>query len=440
MSSYIAGHLYAERKASMSEDPVHQIQLRVRGNPLGPVLQRYITYLVGRGYSVSILREYVRIAEHFGSWRGRRSLSQAAVRQFLSQHLPVCRCSGPVSPYMGRCSGPVARNVGRNRRALNHLLVMCGMTTPAATEFPHGVAGDLLQRYARWLSKVRGLAVGTIRYRLKTAKTMLAHFRVTQCSQLAKWTPQQIVDFVSSEATRVKPSRAQNIACTVRSLLRYFLQEGLICRDLSAAVPTFAHWRLASLPETLQKEELVRLLQVPDVRTAVGLRDRAILLCLGEVGLRASDVAGLKLDGVNLASSALALYRNKPRKTTTLPMTHKLVRALDAYLRRGRPACKSPSVFVLHRPPVGRPLTPANVSDIAWRMGERANLRKQLRGAHVLRHTFASRMLHAGATLKQVADLLGHRSIDTTVIYAKVDFKTLSRVAMPWPGTKEGRR
>jgi site-specific recombinase XerD len=317
---------------------------------------------------------------------------------------------------------------------------MLGITAHHAAEFPRGFADDLLQRYAEWLRNVRGLAIGTIRYRMKTVKTMLTRFQITQPAQLTKWTPQRIVDFVSSEAARVKPARAQNIACTVRSLLRYLLQEGLICRDLSAAVPTFAHWRLAPLPETLQKEELVRLLQVPNVQTAVGLRDRAILLCLSEVGLRASDVAGMKLGGIDLASSALVLYRNKPRKTTTLPMTRRLARALDAYLRRGRPACKSPFVFVLHRPPVGRPLTPATVSDIAWRMGERANLRKQVRGAHVLRHTFASRLLCAGASLKQVADLLGHRSIDTTTIYAKVDFKLLSRVAMPWPGAKEARR
>jgi site-specific recombinase XerD len=141
---------------------------------------------------------------------------------------------------------------------------MLGMTTPPVAEFPRSFAGDLLRRYAEWLGKVRGLAIGTVCYRLKTVKTILTRFRITEPAQLAKWTPQRIVDFVSSEATRVKPSRAQNIACTVRSFLRYLLQEGLICRDLSAAVPTFAHWRLAPLPKTLRKEELARLLKLPD--------------------------------------------------------------------------------------------------------------------------------------------------------------------------------
>jgi len=323
--------------------------------------------------------------------------------------------------------------------ALEHLLVMCGIPATPAAESPRDFAGDLLRRYEEQLVKVQGLAAGTVHTRLTRAQSMLTRLRVKQPAQLAKWTPQLIASWMSSEVEGYQRSTAQNIGASTRSLLRFLMQEGLIHRDLSAAVPTFAHWRLAPLPETLKKKELVELMRVPDVRTAVGLRDRAILLCLSEVGLRPSDVAGLTLDGVHLASGTLTLYRSKPRKTTTLPMTRRLVRALDAYLRRGRPASKSPFVFVLHRPPVGRSLTPATVSDIAWRMGERANLPKPARGARVLRHTFASRLLCAGASLKQVADLLGHRSIDTTTIYAKVDFKLLSRVAMPWPSAKEAR-
>ena len=411
----------------MSEDTLHR-KARIEDNPLQAILTRYVEYLGGRGYSAITRREYVSVAAHFGRWLGRRSLGQAAARQFMCRHIPVCRCSAQV-----------IRKAICVRLALEHLLVMCGIPATPAAESPRDFAGDLLRRYEEQLVKVQGLAAGTVHTRLTRAQSMLTRLRVKQPAQLAKWTPQLIASWMSSEVEGYQRSTAQNIAASTRSLLRFLMQEGLIHRDLSAAVPTFAHWRLAPLPETLKKKELVELMRVPDVRTEVGLRDRAILLCLSEVGLRPSDVAGLTLDGVHLASGTLTLYRSKPRKTTTLPMTRKLVRALDAYLRRGRPPCNSPFVFVLHRPPVGRSLTPANVSDIAWRVGERANLPKPARGARVLRHTFASRLLCAGASLKQVADLLGHRSIDTTTIYAKVDFKLLSRVAMPWPSAKEAR-
>jgi site-specific recombinase XerD len=145
----------------------------------------------------------------------------------------------------------------------------------------------------------------------------------------------------------------------------------------------------------------------------------------------------MELDGVDFASGVLTIRRSKQRKSTVLPMPHKLAHALEAYLRRGRPACKSQMLFVHHWPPVGTAIKPVTVSCIAWSLGKRAKLRPQVRGAHVLRHTFASRMLCAGATLKQVADLLGHKSIDTTTIYAKVDLKALAHVALPWPGAKE---
>jgi integrase/recombinase XerD len=411
----------------MSENSFRR-KLRVWDNPFGPVLKRYVAYLVGRGYSATTCREYASVAEHFGRWLGLRSLSHAAARRFVRQHLPACRCPAPV-----------IRNAGRNRRALNHLLAMCGVSVPAAAP-PCGFVCDLLRSYAERLEKTQGLAASTVHQRLILARKMLKRLRVNQPGQLARWTPQLIESYVSTAAQRYQPSTAHNIAAGVRSLLRFLLQQGLIDRDLSTAVPTFAHWRLASLPKTLQKEELVRLLKEPNVRTPIGLRDRAILLCLSELGMRASDVAGLELDGVDLTSGVITLRRSKQRKSTALPMTRKLARALAAYLRHGRPACKSQLVFVLHWPPVGKAITPATVSDIVWRLGTRAKLRPESRGAHVLRHTFASSLLRAGASLKQVADLLGHQSIDTTTIYAKVDLKSLSRVALPWPGTKEVRR
>jgi integrase/recombinase XerD len=248
--------------------------------------------------------------------------------------------------------------------------------SPAA--LPRGFAGDLLRRYAEQLVKVQGFAAGTVHKRLRLARRMFARLRVKPACQLARWTPRQVVDYVSSEGRRYKLSTANDIACAARSLLHFLLQEGLIRRDLSAAVPSFAHWRLAVLPETLQEEELVRLVNVPDVRTSIGLRDRAILLCLSELGLRASEVAGLQLDGVDLASGVLTLRRSKQRTSTVLPMTRRLARGLEAYLRRGRPACKSQFVFVLHRPPVGKPISPATVKDIVGRLAERAKLDNQL--------------------------------------------------------------
>ncbi|HUE72276.1 MAG TPA: site-specific integrase [Pirellulaceae bacterium] len=412
----------------MLKNPIHQLRTRIRTNPLGPVLERYIEHLVDRGYSSSTLREYVSAADHFGRWLGRRPPNQAMARHFLQRHLLVCRCRGPVILSMRRC-----------RRALNHLLVMIGAVT-ARSEFPRGFVGDLLRRFKQRLLTVQGLATGTVHRRLTWARTMLTRLRVRRAAQLTTWTPERIERYVTSEARRYQPSTAHNIADATRSLLRFLLQDGLIRRDLSAAVPTVAHWRLAPLPATLREDEVARLINAADDQTAIGLRDRAILLCLSEVGLRASEVVGLELEGVDVAANVLQVRRSKRRESTALPITRKLARALKAYLRRGRPPCTSLKVFVLHRPPVGKPLVPATISGIVSRLASRAGLEGRIRSAHVLRHSVASRMLTAGASLKQIADLLGHRSIDTTTIYAKVDLNALSQVALPWPGVKEVQR
>jgi site-specific recombinase XerD len=326
-----------------------------------------------------------------------------------------------------------------SRAAINRLLEMSGIVR-ATLELPRGFVGDLLRRYEERLITVQGLAATTVHNRLVYMQTMLTDLRVRRAGQLLVWTPERIERYLCRKARRCPPATAHAITCATRSFLRFLLQEGLIHRDLSAAVPTCIHWRLASLPETLREEELARLINTADTRTALGLRDRAMLLCMSELGLRVSDVAGLELTGVDLAARVLRLRCHKKRESAVLPMTDRLAGALEAYLRRGRPISASQGVFIAHQAPVDKPLTREGIRDAVLRLAVRAGLQHRVGGTHVLRHSLASRMLGAGASLKQIADLLGHQSIDTTTIYAKVDLNALSAVALPWPGAKEVQR
>ena len=403
----------------------------VRPNPedlLGPILKRYVDYLVGHGYGASGVQDSVRVVEHFGRWLGRRSLSRAAVQQFIRQHLPVCRCRKPV-----------IRDPRRSHMALHRLLAMIRpVAETRGSEFSRSFTGGLLRRYQEHLINVRGLTVGTVRNRLRSARTMLARLRARRASQLAAWTPERIEDYVAAEARRHQATTTNSITTATRCLLRFLLQEGLIQRDLSAAVPRFARWRLAELPKTLREDELAQLLNSPDVNTPIGLRDRAILLCMSELGLRAAEVAGLELEGADLVSGTLRVRRGKRGGLATLPIPRKLAKALEVYLRQGRPKCTSRTVFVAHWPPdIGKPIRPVTISVLVKRWVARAGLRKEIGAAHVLRHTVASRMLGAGASLRQIADVLGHKSINTTTIYAKVDLNALSKVGLPWPRSEE---
>jgi len=213
----------------------------------------------------------------------------------------------------------------------------------------------------------------------------------------------------------------------------------LIDRELAAAVPTFARWRLAPLPTVLRQEEIARLVGAADLHTSLGRRDYAVVLCMSELGLRASDVAKMEIDGIDFTARVLQIRQRKEREAAVYPMTRPLYSALKAYLRRDRPRCTSAAVFIRHRAPFDRPMTRGGVCHAVLRLAKRAGLRDRVGGSHILRRSLASRMVNNGAALKQIADFLGHKSIDTTTLYTKVDLTTLSRVALPWPGKEETR-
>jgi site-specific recombinase XerD len=386
------------------------------------VLDSFRQYLVVQGFSASRTRSYVRVVEHFGRWIGRRHISRSLVQEFLDEGLPACQCPG------------VSRYRRRIRAALNHLLEMLGKNG-GEVPFPPGWRGSLLRRYQEHLVRVRGLASATICQHMRYTTAMLNRLGIRRASQFKGWTPELIEQYVSGVGRFAAP-RSRHVGWCARSFLCFLLQDGLIRRDLAAAVPTVARWRLASLPSTLRKDEINRITGAADLRTPLGRRDFAIVMCLSELGLRSSDVANLETDGIDLAARVLQIRQRKERQAATFPMTRRLCSALKSYLENGRPQCSSAAVFVRYHAPVGKPLTPLGICSVVLRLARQAGLGHRVHGAHVFRRSFASRLLNAGATLKQIADFLGHTSIDTTTLYAKVDLATLSRVALPWPDRK----
>jgi site-specific recombinase XerD len=396
---------------------------RTCAKPIRLLLERYREHLTSCGYSSRTAHAYGCAVEYFGRWLGRRQVNWPRVRQFLDHHLPTCRCPR------------VIRDRRFNRAALRRLLKMLGHEE-ARVPLPQGYSGNLLRRYQEHLATVRGLVEPTIRIHLTYTLLMLSRLGIRRGSQFAGWTPEVIEQYVSQESRRT-PSKGRVVTGCTRSFLRFLLQAGLIRRDLTAAVPQVARWRLASLPAALRKEEVNRLIKASDVQTSLGRRDHAILLCMSELGLRASDVAGLELDGVDFIAKVLRLRRRKEREAAALPLTQRLGTALKAYIRNDRPSCASTALFMRHYAPLGKPLTAIGICQVVLRLASRAGLRSRVGGTHVLRQSLASQMLGAGATLKQIADLLGHQSLDTTSLYAKVDLVTLSRVALPWPGRKD---
>jgi integrase/recombinase XerD len=242
-----------------------------------------------------------------------------------------------------------------------------------------------------------------------------------------------VAGFVAAAARRCRPSAVMGVASSLRSFFRFLRSQGLCDSRLEAAIPAAPRRRLATLPRHLTEEQLRRLLASLDGATPIRRRDRAILLCLAQLGLRAGEAAEMRLDDIDWSGGTLLVRRRKSRRGAVMPLPRAAGSAIAAYLRSGRPPTQERRLFVLHHRAPGAPLCSHSLTDVVTRALRSAGIEAPTHGAHLLRHTLATRMVRGGASLKEIADVLGHNDLDTTMIYAKVDLPALREVALPWP-------
>ncbi len=246
--------------------------------------------------------------------------------------------------------------------------------------------------------------------------------------------PSDVIRFVVTMTDRFSPRSMKTVGTALRSFFRFLRTEGVGDERLETAIPAVAHWRLSSLPRCLSDEQLARVLASFDGARPCVLRDRAIVFCLATLGLRPGEVAELRLEDVDWRQGTVHLRTRKTRRGEVLPLPRDAGRAIVDYLRRERPKTGERRVFVQHLGHRrGAPVSSTVVSGVVARSLRRAGVEAPLAGAYVFRHTVASRMVRRGISLKEVGDFLGHRSLDTTTIYAKLDVPALGEVALPWP-------
>jgi site-specific recombinase XerD len=288
---------------------------------------------------------------------------------------------------------------------------------------------DLLRNYRHHLVVDRGLAPSTVAFYTKVAGECLAEWDMPGAREVGALTAGDVKALVLRRCRDGSVASAKAVVTALRSWLRFLQAQGLTANDLAAAVPAVAGWRGGWVPRGLSDIELAALLDSVDAETVLGLRDRAVLMLLIRLGLRAREAAKLALDDVDWRQGEI-LISGKGSRQDRLPLPVDVGDALVCYVRDGRPRAASRTVFLrVLAPIVG--LSPTGVSVIVRRAGERAGVPA---AAHRLRHSAATGMLRAGGSLSEVAQVLRQADVATTAIYAKVDHEALRTLARPWPG------
>lgn len=389
-------------------------------------------HLDRRGYPAVTRRVYARGVEHFASWlagqpKRSRTVDEASAEKFVRGHLPNCRCEGQPCYRPAACA------------AVRHLLdaLRENALLPEAVSGPARVVQDELDEFCDYLRDVGGLAPLTVVSRRQWISRFLRS-GVVRARSRPPLNANRIRNFLTMDCAGLQPGTMQVITSSLRSYLRFrCVRHGDPVERLLAAVPTVAKWPMAALPERLSTADIERWLRSFDRRTAHGTRDYAMARCLVDLGLRACEVAPLQLKDLDWNTGTVTIAASKSRRTDLLPLPTLTGRAVADYLRRARPSTSSRFVFVRHRGPRDLPITASLVRGVMSRAWVRSGLPGTWHGPHVLRHSAATRWLGEGMDLKQIADLLRHRSLDTTMIYTKVDFARLASLTQPWPGGVE---
>lgn len=395
----------------------------VRSRIFRQLFGEYERRLFRTGYNPKSARLHLHSIAHFGVWielehRPLKTIDEVTLWVF-ERHRSTCTCPG------------TSRNRNRQvlscvRRFVQHLREQG--VVPIAQARPQPVR--LVEGFLQWMRVHRGVVENT----LTSYGSYVGDLVRFLGDDPRAYTARGLRDFVAERCRHYQRNSSRMVVAAVRMFLRHLAVEGQCRPGLEHALTPLANWSQPSLPRGLTAEEIRRVLaKCPS--TPRGLRDRAVLLLLIRLGLRAGDVAKLRFSALCFETATIRVS-GKGAREVRLPLPQDAGDALLEYLRAGRPRVHSEFVFLRSM----APFTPfamrqagTGVGHIARAALQRAGVHPPTRGAHVFRHTAACQMLRQGVGLEGIAAVLRHRSVETTGIYAKVDLELLGQVAQPWP-------
>jgi integrase/recombinase XerD len=393
-----------------------RVQKGVVTGPLAELVADVEARLAGLGYVPSTRQAMVGVIVQLSGWlEVRRACLPELTRELIEQFVDEQRSGGRGSPAV-------------SASRLLAILSLAGVLPNDPQEPPVSPREALLDRFGGFLREERGLSVLTVQAYVCDVRRFLDR---CGCSDLRDLSASHVSSAVLAEIAGRSPATVRRYGVSLRSFLRYCHLSGLIGSDLSESALPVSGRRRSLLPKGLSDSQMTSLLSCCDRRRASGRRDYAVILVMSRLGLRATEVATLRLDDIDWRAGVITV-RGKFSRVDQIPLPVDVAQAIIGYLQRGRPSTSAREVFLRSLAPRVA-LTRGGVSNIVLDASRRAGL-EPVR-AHRLRHTAACQMLRAGATPAQIGQVLRHHSAGATAAYARVDVERLRMVARPWPTT-----
>lgn len=395
-------------------------------NYLASCLEETACRYHAQDYPVRYAQGCLRTMARFGDWLEEQAIlpgyvTLAHARMFLTQLLP----SKPLDQ---------ARKQKRRGERTTLVTAVTWLKEHHAPVIPPSPVQRALKEYTDHLRRNRGLCDGTIyNHRLRLGAVLTCWFGEGEV-RIAEITVARIQAYLDTLPHTRRDSVRHGTCTTLRGYFRFLEMQGIATQHLRAGIPVLPSWRAALSPIVLTAEDVTTLLQAIDRTTACGKRNYAAILCLCDLGMRVGDVARLALDDIDWRQGTMRIANHKQGRPFPLPLPTRVGKALAEYLTDGRPSSSSRMVFLRHARPVGVPTTVHALKVAVRRAWERSGLYGTFSGTHLLRHSAATRMKQQGTPFKAIADVLGHASLQTTVLYAQVDLPALRKTAQPWPG------
>jgi integrase/recombinase XerD len=407
---------------------------RIRASWIGDAIDRYVGWLTERNYAARTVFFRVPVLMRFGEFAW-----ESGAREL--QELPAY-----VEPFVERWLKD--RQAGRSmaerhiaaRAVRNPLRQLLRVIAPddVSKEPTHSVNNshsvpdpfvDQAPGFFDFLRRDRGLREGTlVQYRHYLGR-LQEYLLKTDYPLLPDLAPAVVTGFITESGRTIDKRSVQSLCSILKVFFRYLYRVGLMARDLSKAIESPRRYQLANVPRSITWQQVEKMLEKVDRRTAVGRRDYAILVLLVTYGLRSREVAALTLDDIDWKRDRLHVRGRKAGHSAVYPLTAAIGEAILDYLQHGRPQTKERALFFRAHAPFTELSRVAVSLRAKWYLGK-AGINVPRPGAHTLRHTCVQRLIDSGLSFKTIGDFVGHRTPDATKIYAKVNIERLREVAL----------